>query len=142
MDRFFSSGQSATGLQYSAVQISLKFQPVRFHQRRDFDRVMPNTPTAKKRLRQNEKLRVSNKGFRSALRTQVKKVRLAVAAGNLAERSSLSLATVSEHLKVLRKAGLVTVEKDGRYWRYRADAARIAAVLAALENWNGGDDGT
>ena len=83
MDRFFSSGQSATGLQYSAVQISLKFQPVRFHQRRDFDRVMPNTPTAKKRLRQNEKLRVSNKGFRSALRTQVKKVRLAVAAGNL-----------------------------------------------------------
>ncbi len=44
---------------------------------------MPNTPTAKKRLRQNEKLRVHNKGFRSALRTQVKKVRSAVEAGNL-----------------------------------------------------------
>ena len=44
---------------------------------------MPNTATAKKRLRQNEKLRVLNKGFRSALRTQVKKVRAAVASGNL-----------------------------------------------------------
>jgi small subunit ribosomal protein S20 len=44
---------------------------------------MPNTPTAKKRLRQNEKTRIHNKGFRSALRTQVKKVRAAVAAGNL-----------------------------------------------------------
>ncbi len=44
---------------------------------------MPNTATAKKRLRQNDKLRVLNKGFRSALRTQVKKVRVAVAAGNL-----------------------------------------------------------
>jgi len=44
---------------------------------------MPNTPTAKKRLRQNEKLRVLNKGFRSALRTQIKKVRSAVAAGDV-----------------------------------------------------------
>ncbi len=48
---------------------------------------MPNTPTAKKRLRQNEKLRVHNKTMRSALRTQVKKVRVAVAAGNLEEAS-------------------------------------------------------
>jgi len=44
---------------------------------------MPNTPTAKKRLRQNEKLRIANKGVRSALRTQIKKVRNAVAAGNV-----------------------------------------------------------
>lgn len=65
-----------------------------------------------------------------------------VAAGDLAERSTLSLATVSEHLKVLRKAGLVKVEKDGRYWRYRADPARIAAVLTELRKWNGDDDGT
>lgn len=64
-----------------------------------------------------------------------------VAAGDLADRSMLALATVSEHLKVLRKAGLVTVEKDGRYWRYRADSARIDVVLRALGNWNGDDDG-
>jgi DNA-binding transcriptional ArsR family regulator len=64
-----------------------------------------------------------------------------VAAGDLAERSTLSLATVSEHLKVLRKAQLVTVEKDGRYWRYRADAGRIEAVLAALGHWSGDKDG-
>lgn len=65
----------------------------------------------------------------------------AVAAGDLAERSTLSLATVSEHLKVLRKAGLVTVEKDGRFWRYRADAARVEAVIAALGQWNGDEHG-
>jgi DNA-binding transcriptional ArsR family regulator len=64
-----------------------------------------------------------------------------VAAGDLAERSTLSLATVSEHLKVLRKAQLVTVEKDGRYWRYRADAGRIEAVLAALGQWSGDKNG-
>ena len=33
-------------------------------------------------------------------------------AGELAERSTLAMATVSEHLKVLRKTGLVTVEKE------------------------------
>jgi DNA-binding transcriptional ArsR family regulator len=64
-----------------------------------------------------------------------------IAAGDLAEQSTLSLATVSEHLKVLRKVGLVNVEKEGRFWRYKADNARISDVLAALENWNGGDGG-
>lgn len=61
----------------------------------------------------------------------------AIAAGDLAERSTLSLATVSEHLKVLRKTGLVTLHKDGRFWRYRADHARITAVLSALAQWHG-----
>ena len=55
-----------------------------------------------------------------------------VAAGELAERSRLSLATVSEHLKVLRKTGLVTLEKDGRFWRYQTDRTRMGRVLAAL----------
>lgn len=65
-----------------------------------------------------------------------------VAAGALAERSTLSLATVSEHLKVLRKTGLVVVRKDGRFWRYKADAERIAAVLTALANWKETADGS
>jgi DNA-binding transcriptional ArsR family regulator len=54
------------------------------------------------------------------------------AAGTLAARSSLSLATVSEHLKVLRKTGLLIVEKDGRFWRYATDRARLAQAVAAL----------
>ena len=40
---------------------------------------MPNTPTAKKALRQNEKNRLRNRAQRSALRTAIKKVRLAAA---------------------------------------------------------------
>lgn len=55
------------------------------------------------------------------------------AAGDLAESSNLSLATVSEHLKVLRKTGLVELEKEGRFWFYKTDHARINAVLLALE---------
>ncbi len=66
----------------------------------------------------------------------------AVAAGDLAERSTLSLASVSEHLKVLRKTGLVTLEKDGRFWRYKADLIRIETVLAELTCWNGEAHGT
>lgn len=58
-----------------------------------------------------------------------------IAAGELAEQSSLSLATVSEHLKVLRKTGLVNLDKDGRFWRYRTDTARLKAVMAALADW-------
>ncbi len=44
---------------------------------------MPNTAAAKKRLRQNEKLRVQNRSSRSALRTQIRKVREAVESGNV-----------------------------------------------------------
>jgi DNA-binding transcriptional ArsR family regulator len=53
-------------------------------------------------------------------------------AGELAEQSSLSLATVSEHLKVLRKTGLMTLEKDGRFWYYRTDRVVLYAVIEAL----------
>lgn len=55
------------------------------------------------------------------------------AAGDLAERSSLSLATVSEHLKVLRKTGLMRVEKNGRFWLYRTDCAHLNAAVKAVE---------
>ena len=43
---------------------------------------MPNTPSAKKRLRQNEKLRLRNRAAKSVVRGQIRKVREAVAAGN------------------------------------------------------------
>ncbi len=53
-------------------------------------------------------------------------------AGDLAGMSALALATVSEHLKVLRKSGLLLVEKSGRFWLYRADPDRLKRVLTAL----------
>jgi len=55
------------------------------------------------------------------------------AAGELAERSHLALASVSEHLKVLRKSGLLVLDKRGRFWMYRSDAKVLRAALARLE---------
>ena len=49
----------------------------------------------------------------------------AKAAGELAALSELSLATVSEHLKVLRKSGLLSLDKQGRFWLYRTDRERV-----------------
>ena len=57
------------------------------------------------------------------------------AAGDLAGLSDLSLATVSEHLKVLRKSGLLVLERRGRFWMYRTDAVlleEIATEIAGL----------
>ena len=43
---------------------------------------MPNSKSAEKRLRQNEKRRQRNKSVRTALRTELRKVREAVTAGD------------------------------------------------------------
>jgi small subunit ribosomal protein S20 len=45
---------------------------------------MPNSPSAKKRLRQSLDRRARNRTVRSALRTQIKKVRTAIAGGDAA----------------------------------------------------------
>jgi small subunit ribosomal protein S20 len=44
---------------------------------------MPNTASAKKRLRQNVVRRARNRSARSSIRTQIHKVREAIAAGNV-----------------------------------------------------------
>ena len=46
---------------------------------------MPNSPNAKKALRQNQKRRLHNRSQRSALRTAIKKVRLLAAEGKIDE---------------------------------------------------------
>jgi len=43
---------------------------------------MPNTSSAKKRLRQNEKRRIHNRAAKSAMRTNIRRVREAVEAGD------------------------------------------------------------
>lgn len=43
---------------------------------------MPNSASAKKRLKQNHERRLVNRGKRSAVRTQIKKVREAIKAGD------------------------------------------------------------
>lgn len=55
-----------------------------------------------------------------------------VSAGDIAAEIDLAPASVSEHLKVLRKTGLVELERAGTSWRYRADTARLRSVLDTL----------
>ncbi len=43
---------------------------------------MPNTSSSKKRLRQNEKLRIRNRAVKSNMRSQIRRFREAVKAGN------------------------------------------------------------
>jgi small subunit ribosomal protein S20 len=62
---------------------------------------MPNTKSAKKRLRQNAKVRSANRAKRSSLRGQIRKVREAVAGGDVAQ----SEAEFKTAAKMLDRAG-------------------------------------
>jgi DNA-binding transcriptional ArsR family regulator len=53
-------------------------------------------------------------------------------AGELAARLGLAPASVSEHLKVLRKIGLVTMRVDGTYRLYQARPERLGELLRLL----------
>ena len=55
--------------------------------------------------------------------------------GDLARELSVSQPAVSQHLAVLRDAGLVTVEPDGRRRLYRADTAALADVQAFFDDY-------
>jgi DNA-binding transcriptional ArsR family regulator len=55
-----------------------------------------------------------------------------VPAGTLVDELGLAPATVSEHLKVLRKTGLIELQVDGTWRRYRSLPDRLDASLAAL----------
>ncbi len=57
----------------------------------------------------------------------------AQAAGDLAAASGLSAASVSEHLKVLRKTGLVVLERQGRFRLYRTEPSCVLAVASSIE---------
>ncbi len=62
-------------------------------------------------------------------------------AGALAADANMSAASVSEHLKVLRKTGLAEVEKQGKFWLYKTNVELLEAVLVSLRNdILGGDD--
>src|SRR3954452_6575287 len=54
-------------------------------------------------------------------------------AGEIAARSGLSAPAPSQHLKVLREAGLVSVRADANRRLYRAEPARLAELRGALE---------
>jgi DNA-binding transcriptional ArsR family regulator len=54
-------------------------------------------------------------------------------AGDLGQRAGLRQPAASQHLRVLRDAGLLTVRHDGNRRLYRVDFERLARVQAALD---------
>ena len=50
----------------------------------------------------------------------------------LAKATSLSVANASQHLQVLKRAGLVATKKEGTYVHYRLADSRVADVHVAL----------
>ena len=55
--------------------------------------------------------------------------------GALADQLDMTQPAVSQHLAVLRDAGLVRVEPDGRRRLYRADAEAIADVRRFFDDY-------
>lgn len=55
-----------------------------------------------------------------------------VPASEFAELLGIAPATASEHLKVLRKTGLVQLTATGTWRHYRADLSRVGSVLNAI----------
>lgn len=54
---------------------------------------------------------------------------------DLADHAGLSKSATSQHLKLLRDAGLVTVRVDGNRRLYRADLERVAEVAGFLDEF-------
>lgn len=82
---------------------------------------MPNTDSAKKALRQSKKRRLHNRALRSTLRTSVKKVRVAAAAGDDA--------TATEALQAATKK---LDQAAAKHLIHKNAAARTKSRLAKL----------
>jgi ArsR family transcriptional regulator, arsenate/arsenite/antimonite-responsive transcriptional repressor len=72
-------------------------------------------------------------GVRLAVfRLLVQKGSAGMVAGDIASALDLPATNLSFHLKTLTHAGLLTVEQEGRYQRYRADLALMLELIAYL----------
>jgi small subunit ribosomal protein S20 len=77
---------------------------------------MPTSPSAKKRLRQSERRRLRNRAAKSALRTQIKKVRTAVTNNDLAQAE----AELTNTIRKLDKAGAKGIIHANTAARYKS----------------------
>ena len=68
----------------------------------------------------------------AAFRALVQAGSSGLAVGELRERLEIAPATLTAHLNVLRAAGLVVDEREGRVIRLRADYARMDALIGYL----------
>lgn len=74
---------------------------------------MPNSESAKKRLRQNEVRRLRNRSTKSGVRTQIRKVRTAIAAGNV-EESETEYRTAVKKLDRAASKGIIHANAAAR----------------------------
>ncbi len=82
---------------------------------------MPNTVSAKKRLRQNEVRRTRNRSVKSSVRTQMRKVREAVKAGEI-EKAETEFRLAA---KKLDQAGAKRVLHPNTSARYKSRLQRM-----------------
>lgn len=54
-------------------------------------------------------------------------------AGDIEERVKLSQPTISHHMRILQKAGLVEVKKEGHFRRYRRNEKLLAELMRDLK---------
>ncbi|MEO0532022.1 MAG: 30S ribosomal protein S20 [Planctomycetota bacterium] len=87
---------------------------------------MPNSESAKKRLRQNEARRLANRGARTKMRNQVKKVRVAVAAGDT-EKSEAEFKVAQKGLDQAAAKGLIHANAAAR------TKARLSKAIKELK---------
>ena len=75
---------------------------------------------------------LSHESRLAAFRALVQAGHDGLSVGELRERLDLPPATLTAHLNVLRAAGMVQDQREGRVIRVRADYARMDALLAYL----------
>jgi DNA-binding transcriptional ArsR family regulator len=75
---------------------------------------------------------LSHESRLAAFRQLVQAGPAGLAVGELRERVGLPPATLTAHLNVLRAAGLVTDQREGRVIRVRANYGQMNALLAFL----------
>ena len=65
-------------------------------------------------------------------RTLVRRGPAGMVAGEIAEALDLPPANLSFHLKAMTQAGLLTVEQEGRFQRYRADLGAMLELVGYI----------
>lgn len=90
---------------------------------------MPNKPSTRKRVRQNEKRRAHNRALRSTMRTAVKKANTAIASKDVAELDTL-VREAQARLGKAAKTGLIKKNnmsrKQSRLMKKAAQARNAA----------------
>ncbi|MDA7951381.1 MAG: 30S ribosomal protein S20 [Pirellulaceae bacterium] len=88
---------------------------------------MPNTKSAKKRLRQNEARRIHRKSVKNSVRTQIKKVHTAVKEGDI-ELAEKEFALAAQKLD---KAGAKKIYHKNTAARYKSRLSKLITTSKA-----------